>query len=439
MGRGKRTVVEGPIGRRRGPGWSAPISATHPQVANQWVTAEKNPSLTPNDVSAGSGERVVWECERGHRWAALVKNRTLQEQGCRQCLIEGHRGPTLDHLSLDLIAKVSAAYLSDPACTLRDLWHRFKLKRGPARSVLKSEGIVIRPEPRYRLGIEERAQAIALYEAGYTLTQVANSLGISTDFLVRVLDESGVPRRSASEANRRLYLREDAFANAASDPEAAYWAGFAMADGAILENTFRIVLHHRDEDHLRKLRRFLGSEERTISHVPDKPYAYIAFSSRQLCEDLAKIGVTPRKSLVAEADPSLIDNHAFWRGVIDGDGNIRLYRKGPGQIEGMGAPTLRIETGSEKMIAQFAEYLQRNLGLSDTPEVKKSKRAWKTAVYGPTAVAALEMLYRRDGSAEGEALERKRLRAIQILHFRDLYPTGRLSKSGSRSQFQLAS
>lgn len=51
------------------------LVTTNPEIAKQW-DCEKNGSLTPKDVSAGSSRRVWWKCKEGHSWPAPVKHRT---------------------------------------------------------------------------------------------------------------------------------------------------------------------------------------------------------------------------------------------------------------------------------------------------------------------------------------------------------------------------
>lgn len=58
-----------------------PISITHPELAAEW--SDKN-EITPNDVTAGSHERVWWKGKCGHEWKVSVGNRTYGS-GCPYC------------------------------------------------------------------------------------------------------------------------------------------------------------------------------------------------------------------------------------------------------------------------------------------------------------------------------------------------------------------
>jgi hypothetical protein len=63
------------------------IVDTHPDIAAQWHPSE-NGDLLPKDVSAGSGKKCSWICEKGHdSWQAKVYNRT-SGHGCPTCYKE---------------------------------------------------------------------------------------------------------------------------------------------------------------------------------------------------------------------------------------------------------------------------------------------------------------------------------------------------------------
>lgn len=59
------------------------LSATHPKLAAEW-DYEKNGSLTPSDVMAGSEKKVWWKCSEGHSWQAVVYSRK-NGAGCPYC------------------------------------------------------------------------------------------------------------------------------------------------------------------------------------------------------------------------------------------------------------------------------------------------------------------------------------------------------------------
>ena len=60
------------------------LAATHEKLAVEWHS-DKNGSVTPSDVSSGSGQKVWWKCENGHEWKASVGSRARSGSGCPFC------------------------------------------------------------------------------------------------------------------------------------------------------------------------------------------------------------------------------------------------------------------------------------------------------------------------------------------------------------------
>jgi len=53
-------------------------------LARQWHPT-KNGTLTPDNITPGSGKQVWWKCKDGHEWRTAVHVRTLQGSGCPVC------------------------------------------------------------------------------------------------------------------------------------------------------------------------------------------------------------------------------------------------------------------------------------------------------------------------------------------------------------------
>ena len=60
------------------------LATVLPQLAAQW-DAEKNGSLTPENVSPNSNRRVWWRCEKGHAYCAVIAYRAQSNSGCPYC------------------------------------------------------------------------------------------------------------------------------------------------------------------------------------------------------------------------------------------------------------------------------------------------------------------------------------------------------------------
>lgn len=59
------------------------LATLRPEIAREWL-AEKNGSLTPDAVMAGSRQKVWWRCVKGHMWKAAVLARS-GGAGCPVC------------------------------------------------------------------------------------------------------------------------------------------------------------------------------------------------------------------------------------------------------------------------------------------------------------------------------------------------------------------
>ncbi len=60
------------------------LATTHPDLVPLW-DQEKNASLTPQTVTAGSKRKAWWRCEKGHGWQAQVHSLTNGGTRCPYC------------------------------------------------------------------------------------------------------------------------------------------------------------------------------------------------------------------------------------------------------------------------------------------------------------------------------------------------------------------
>ena len=176
--------------------------------------------------------------------------------------------------------------------------------------------------------------------------------------------------------------------------EDAYILGFILADAYICEqrNAVRIKLHHRDEDILHKINKYLDSDVE-IKHeyhsITGNKMSYLYFSSVELIATLKKYGICRNKSLkeVFYHDmPSELKKH-YIRGIIDGDGFIT---KDP-SIAQIGV------CGSCDVVKNIAIYLNQtlNLGLNIDNAVKQegTSELYRFAVQGQKAISVMKFLY----------------------------------------------
>jgi intein-encoded DNA endonuclease-like protein len=179
------------------------------------------------------------------------------------------------------------------------------------------------------------------YLNGLSSHQLAKMYGISSVAVCRLLDRRGIQRRAHSDPiHRKCTLNELAFD--CITEESAYWIGFLMADGSIIERTANstqvaLVLHDKDRSHIEKFKQFLGSSHAIIP-IEKPPTNRFAVRSKYLADALSRYGVLPKKTHTTKVI-GLENNRDFWRGVVDGDGYIGFH-KGKARIDLVGSETL---------------------------------------------------------------------------------------------------
>ena len=62
------------------------LTSLYPEIAKEWHP-ERNGTLTPGQVVAGSNRKVWWRCtiDPSHSWEAKIVNRTKLGRGCPAC------------------------------------------------------------------------------------------------------------------------------------------------------------------------------------------------------------------------------------------------------------------------------------------------------------------------------------------------------------------
>ena len=56
----------------------------YPKLAEEWHPT-KNGDLTPQEMIAGSSQKVWWKCQKGHEWKTTINSRSSQGTGCPYC------------------------------------------------------------------------------------------------------------------------------------------------------------------------------------------------------------------------------------------------------------------------------------------------------------------------------------------------------------------
>jgi hypothetical protein len=220
---------------------------------------------------------------------------------------------------------------------------------------------------------------------------------------------------------RQRYRAPDLRFFAERTSQSLYWLGFLMADGCVTSRELIVVLHRRDEDHLRVLLKALGCSDRPLASANSGAGSRLAIGSVALARQLASLGIVPHRARSQTGVLSWMASSAdFWRGVVDGDGSIKFHPRWQ-------TPSLEV-VGAPGLMRQLARFLEA--AISDGRPVNvfrhsQSTRVRLVKVGGRRAQVALRALY----PPGVVALERKRERARVALMWqpkvRSRYPWDR--------------
>ncbi len=129
-----------------------------------------------------------------------------------------------------------------------------------------------------------------------------------------------------------------AFSGYPVEPEAAYWAGFILADGSV-RNPRRggrgrgagavldVQLHDRDTCHLERMASYVCPTAE-VHPCAGRSAVRLIVPGMALVKALRRFGIVPRKSY-GHPIPSLHDSEVapFLRGFFDGDGCVGVYEQ----------------------------------------------------------------------------------------------------------------
>jgi len=160
-------------------------------------------------------------------------------------------------------------------------------------------------------------------------------------------------------------------------PNMAYILGFIIADGCIIQGTYKgysdslkLGVHVKDRDILEKIKSQLKAAH-AISIV--KNAAYLSISSQIMINCLKNLGVTYRKSLNENVPQIPLKNiRHFIRGVVDGDGSIWQDRKD--------YPTLSI-AGGENILSFIRDHFFDKFRLYSTLTKQSYSKKVKNYLY----------------------------------------------------------
>lgn len=184
------------------------------------------------------------------------------------------------------------------------------------------------------------------YVQNKSCQDIANEYNCSDMTVRRLMDKYGLRRRKRSEA-RKFAIREGKFKDleyydidekffSKWSPEMAWVLGLLFTDGNV-SNAGVVTLTSVDLELLEKVKHHLKSTQsitkRAQSYDKSKYIYILQFGREKMTEDLDKLGLIQRKSLIMEF-PDIPEQYVrhFIRGCWDGDGSVYYEKRRPREI-----------------------------------------------------------------------------------------------------------
>jgi hypothetical protein len=256
------------------------------------------------------------------------------------------------------------------------------------REIILRNGGQMRPKRKLN-GATTSTILDAYYSDGRNTSQIAAEIGVDRHTVRNYILQHGGQLRGPREVHRIRSLDTHAFRTPTD--EGLYWLGLLMADGNVMENgTITVGLQSADRTHLEKFRKFLKSDAcirdkvgNASSFKPGSTAVYFSVCSKDIVDDLARWGVVCRKTGRETLLRDQMSRH-IWRGLIDGDGTVRVHKRGYLELK---------LYGSKPLCKQFRAYV-RTLVPNCRAEVRESRCIWCFSLScGPAETVARE-LYR---------------------------------------------
>lgn len=201
--------------------------------------------------------------------------------------------------------------------SLTGLADAYGVSRQAVRGILRRRGVP--PRIVGKLTQAQRDEVVQRYLNGSSMADLAVAFGVTEPSIRGLLVRRGVALRRVNHT-----LRHDAFDQLT--PDACYWAGFLFADGSVGYRPghlphVSVGLAQRDREQLVALRTFLGSTCSISAPSPTHGSCQFSVRSVRLADRLLQLG-----RYQGDVDRQLAVSRDFWRGVVDGDGSIGMYR-----------------------------------------------------------------------------------------------------------------
>lgn len=210
---------------------------------------------------------------------------------------------------------------------------------------------------------DELQDIIQLYKDGLTCKEIHKKYQYiyqSEEAIQKIVRKANVSR---GRYIKQVNVNEDYFENIDTEHK-AYWIGFLLADGCILErqresNVVKFELNNKDRYIVEEFAKDIETSLNVLDYKYDKKHnCNIQIHSNKMVNDLGKYGIVPRKTFKICDLPNINNNlmNHFVRGYFDGDGCAYLYKPKDQYIH-----RLRITfCGTEAFLLNLKNLLEQN-------------------------------------------------------------------------------
>lgn len=219
------------------------------------------------------------------------------------------------------------------------------------------------------------------YNEGSSVSKIASNYDVSTNFIAKLFKLNNVQLRSKADSNRVRFgytINDKSFLTIESERD-SYFLGFILADGCISNGYLSLTVKQTDGYILKELQTHLGmnygySESGVDDKRTNKTYhrSVLQVKNKSITENLRNQNIESNKSTV-EKLPNIdwINDRHFWRGLIDGDGHLKMSKT---------HQSLIVFVGSEEVVNGFIQFCNKSINLK-VPRIAKAVKHKNKTLY----------------------------------------------------------
>lgn len=192
----------------------------------------------------------------------------------------------------------------------------------------------------------------------------------------------GIQKIDTGQFARKYQINKDYFAKI-NNQKKAYWLGFLMADGCVVNKNGKqallLGLAIKDKKHIEKMLKDMGANYPIKIGTSKSPngkifnHASVTITCKKLCDDLSKYGVDEHKTFNSRIPKNISHKYIrhFIRGFFDGDGCVVRQNKSENNL------AFSLASASKDMLLDVSRFLENELLIKHYPIRKSNSPKYK--------------------------------------------------------------